>query len=205
MKDLSWKKYIAEAVGTLSLSLAVLATSASESGFTPFAAALTLGLFVYTIGAISGCHINPAVTLGALSINKISWKDAIGYIVAQLVGAFIALVLASAFIENISDVLEKGAHTDVSIVGIGFAELVGAFFLAFGVASAVLKKIPDMMNGIVVGGSLLLGIFVASSLGAPGILNPAIAIMNGPLSIVYVVGPILGAIGGMWAYKVLAA
>jgi glycerol uptake facilitator-like aquaporin len=200
----NWKKYLAESIATASLSLAVIATIAAKPDFTPFAAALTLGLFVYTIGTISGAHLNPAVSLGALVLNKLSWKDAIGYIVSQIIGGFFALVLASFFVENLSEILETATSTDASVIGITFAEMIGTFFLGFGVASVVFKKTPEMMNGIVIGGSLLLGIFIASSLGAPGILNPAVAIATGSLNVGLIIGPILGAMGGMWLYKMLS-
>jgi glycerol uptake facilitator-like aquaporin len=199
-----WKKYAVEAIGTLSLTLAVITTIASKPEYTPFAAALTLGLFVYFIGLISGAHINPAVSLAALVINKATWKDTVLYIVAQILGAFLALIIASFFIENLGDILQGAATTQSSEIAIGFAETIGTFFLGFGIASVLYKKTPDMMNGIVIGGSLLLGIFVASSLGAPGILNPAVGMMTGSFNVAYIIGPIIGATLGMWSYKKLA-
>jgi hypothetical protein len=83
------KALVAELVGTFGLTLAVL-ISINNPDFpvsTPVIAGVTLGLFVYTIGGISGCHINPAVTLGLASIGKIELPSALGYLVAQFVGA----------------------------------------------------------------------------------------------------------------------
>lgn len=92
------KKYIAELVGTFVLVFggvgsAVLA--GSHIGFlgVSFAFGLALLAMVYTIGPISGCHINPAVTCGVLLAKKIGAKDAVVYVVAQVVGAIIAAAL----------------------------------------------------------------------------------------------------------------
>jgi len=91
-------KYLAELVGTFVLVFggvgsAVLA--GSHIGFTGIALAFGLSLLamVYTIGPISGCHVNPAVTLGVLLAKKINIRDAGMYMVAQVIGAVIALSL----------------------------------------------------------------------------------------------------------------
>jgi aquaporin Z len=92
-------KYLAELIGTFVLVFggvgsAVLA--GDKIGFVGVSLAFGLSLLamVYTIGPISGCHINPAVTLGVLLARKINLKDATFYVVAQIAGA----VLASAVI-----------------------------------------------------------------------------------------------------------
>ena len=88
----SLKKYVAEVIGTFVLVLvgcgsAVLAGSYVGNVGVSFAFGLSLLAMVYTIGAISGCHINPAVSLSMLVAGKISVKDAAAYIVMQCVGA----------------------------------------------------------------------------------------------------------------------
>ena len=89
------KKYGAEFIGTFVLVFggvgsAVLA--GTKIGFlgVSFAFGLSLLAMVYTIGPISGCHINPAVTFGALLTKKIGAKDAVAYVVAQILGAIVA-------------------------------------------------------------------------------------------------------------------
>ena len=196
-----YKAYVAEAIGTFGLSFVVLEVLSYGAAFpvvVPVVAALTLGLFVYTIGSFSGCHINPSVTLAQFSIGKIPAKDAGIYIVMQFIGAFLALFL-SKFFGAVSPLTP--AAFDVHLLA---AELVGAAFFNFGITAVVLGKVEKHMAGMVVGGSLLLGILIAAALGSAGILNPAVALVLNSFSFVYVLGPVIGAILGAQAYKYLA-
>ena len=189
------KKYIAELVGTFALTLVVALSLAGHFPIpTPFLAALTLGLFVYSVGHISGTHINPAVTIGAWSIKKISTNTAIAYIAFQFIGASLAL-----FLVGLTVGMPSVTVTDVW--QIGFAELLGTFFFTFGIASVIYGKTPSQLSGIVVGGSLLLGITIAALLGSNGVLNPAVAFGIGSLGFMYVLGPIIGSVLGMQLYK----
>jgi len=202
LKDMN-KKYIAEFLGTLTLTLAVIATLVARPDMTPLVAGLVLLLFVYSIGDISGSHINPAVTIGLFSIKKISGKDAGYYILSQILGAFAALFIASVFIIDLGVKLGVGSHVSSGIAGL--AEALGMFFFTFGIASVVFEKTPNIMNGFVIGGSLLLGILIASGLGSNGVLNPAVAFMTGSSDLMYILGPIIGSAGGFWAYKKISA
>lgn len=194
------KKYLVECLGTFALTLIVsLSLLVSFPISTPVLAALTLGLFVYSIGSISGTHLNPAVTIGLWSIGKVEHRDALFYIVAQCLGALISLTL-------ISTVFVRGAIIGVpagNTTTIGIAELFGAFFFTFGVASVVYGKVSSQFSGIMIGGSLLLGISMAALLGSAGIINPAVAFGIESFSFMYVIGPIIGSVLGMQAYKYL--
>lgn len=197
--SLPYKKYILECVGAGALTLIVaLSLKGAFPVPTPVLAALTLGLFVYSIGHISGAHINPAVTIGAWSIQKITTHDAIGYIVAQTVGAVVALLGATLYDTTAIASLPASA-------GMFFAELLGTFFFTFGIASVVYEKTPVSLSGVVVGGSLLLGIAFAALLGSSGILNPAVAFGVGSFNLSYLLGPIAGSVLGMNVYKQLAS
>jgi glycerol uptake facilitator-like aquaporin len=191
-------KLFAEAFGTFTLALAVI-TSIHLGGVavaTPVLAGLVLALFVYTIGSKSGAHINPAVTLGLWSISKIKTGDAISYIVAQVLGALIAFGVASTLIGT-SGTLGMAPES----MSVFVAELIGATLFAFGIAAVVHGKVRDDMSGIVIGGSLLLGIMLAAGLGSAGILNPAVAVALGSLNLSYALGSIVGAVLGMNLYK----
>lgn len=192
------KKYIAEGLGAGLLTLVVaLSLSVDFPISTPILAGLVLGLLVYSIGHVSGTHINPAVTVGVWSLNKISGRDAVFYIVSQAVGSFLAMVLVTKTVGL--------ASFSVSNSGMVFlAEALGTFFFTFGIASVVLEKSHSQMSGFIIGGSLVLGIAIASTLGSNGVLNPAVAWGIGSLNLMYVLGPIVGSIFGMQAYKHLS-
>lgn len=190
------KAYLTEALGTFALALVVaLSLRGAFPVPTPVLAGLVLGLFVYSIGHISGTHINPAVTIGAWSIGKIKPVDALCYIIAQFIGAAFAWYLA-----------EKGVGTAPTLVVVDsvriiFAEALGTFFFTFGIASAVYGKVSADLSGLVVGGSLLLGITIAALLGSNGVLNPAVAFGIGSFNLMYAIGPIIGSLLGMNVYK----
>ncbi|MFN3692637.1 MAG: aquaporin [Candidatus Paceibacteria bacterium] len=191
-------KYVGEAVGTGVLTM-VVALALAGTFAVPVAvlAALTLGLFVYSLGHLSGTHINPAVTIGAWSIGKVSTDDAIKYVIAQFIGAGAALLLVSSLITAATLSVKADLAT-------GIAEMIGTAIFTFGIASVVYGKTPAVMSGMVVGGSLLLGIAVASLAGSNGVLNPAVALGIGSFNVMYVVGPVLGSVLGMQIYKRLA-
>lgn len=193
------KKYIAELIGTFGLALAVILGASSGLGV-PVLVGLVVGLFVYTIGGISGCHINPAVTLGLLSLKKISRSDAVWYVLAQLVGAGLALAVGSAV---------GGSGVSVPIGSFDFrlflGEALGAAILTFGIASVVLGKVSPGASGLVIGGSLLLGITMASLIApGAGILNPAVAVALRSLDLTRILGPVAGSLLGFWTYRALA-
>jgi glycerol uptake facilitator-like aquaporin len=196
-----YKNYIAEGIGTFALSFAVVAAGAVATSLplaVPVIAALTLTLFVFTIGPISGSHINPAVTFGLWSVGKIETKDAVGYVIAQLIGAFAAFMIADAWLGISGTNMQTSMDTNIF-----FAEALGAFFFTFGIAAVVLGKLSAQVSGFVVGGSLLLGIIIASVSGALGILNPAVAVALGATSLTYLVAPIVGSVAGFWTYRIL--
>ena len=188
-----YHKYASELLGTFALTLVVWLSVTFAMPFpTPFIAAFTLGLFVYTVGGISGAHLNPAVTLGVLSINKIKTNEAIFYVLCQLAGATIAMSLGRLLSGQIASI----AHETTLTAGV--AEAIGTFVLAFGVVSATIQKIPPAAAGLVVGGSLLVGIYMAFPF-SNAILNPAVALGINSFGPMEILGPIVGAVCGAWA------
>ncbi len=188
------KKYFVELLGTFSLTLAVLLSL--SHGFpvpTPLIAGLTLGIFVYTLGHVSGMHINPAVTLGLYSAGKIRTRETISYIISQFIGAGLAMLLGRSLVGLPSVIAGSGLN-------LYMAEAIGAFFLLLAVSAVVNNKVSEQMSGLVIGGSLALGALLASVV-SNGVLNPAVAFGIGSFSLPYIVGPIVGALLGVWVYR----
>lgn len=190
-------KYAAEFVGAFFLTLAVsLSLAVGLPLATPIMAALTIAVFVYVLGPVSGAHFNPAVTIGLLSIKKISGSEAVGYIVAQVAAAFIAGLIATSMTQVHPVLIAE--NTPI----VGLAEALGAFVLVFGIASVVYGKVNTAASGLTIGGSLLVGVSIAGTV-SNGVINPAVALGIGSVSLMYIVAPLIGAVLGAWAYKTI--
>lgn len=192
--DIDYRKYFAELIGTFGLTFAVLGSMAFDWPLaTPLVAGLTLMLFVYSFGAVSGTHINPAVTIALWVVKKIEVKDAIFYVIFQYLGALLAFYVFSliGFTVPVMEALDTPA--------VFLGEAIGAFFFLMGIAAVVYGKVKDSMSGVMIGGSLLFGVFLASML-SNGIINPAVALGVGSLSLAYILGPIVGGIAGVCLY-----
>jgi glycerol uptake facilitator-like aquaporin len=193
------QKLVAEFFGTTTLAFAILASLSIPTPLisTPIVAGLVLMLFVYSISAISGSHLNPAVTVGAWAIRKIPTKEAMLYIAVQCLGGFAAYILAFNLFTGVT--VEGGlvpeSYTDF------FAELIGMVVFSFGIASVIYKKTNETASGLVIGGSLTLGILLAIAAGSAGILNPAVGIAIGTVSLSNIAGALLGSIIGMHLYR----
>lgn len=221
------KKYFAELVGTFVLVFggvgsAVLAGSHIGNVGIAFAFGLSLLAMVYTIGPISGCHINPAVTFGVLLSRKIGGKDATMYMIAQIVGAIIAaaciLAIARGLPGGYSASLSGlgadgfGAHSPgLYSMGAGFiAEVILTMFLVLTVLGATDVKAPVGFAGLAIGLVLVLDHLVGIPITNTSV-NPARSI--GPAVFVggwavqqlwlFIVAPLIGAAIAAGIYAVL--
>lgn len=195
-KQFPLKACIAEAIGTFLLAAGV-AESIALPGIgipTVLVAGLILGTMVYTIGGISGAHINPAVTISLLSVGKIKIDQAIMYIAAQLVGGALALYCQM----NHYPVSVSVAITNLPLAVM--SEMAGAFILVWGVSSVVNGKVQDAASGLTIGSSLTIGAMFAT-MGSLGIINPAVAVGLGIYSPVYLLAPVVGGILSAQLYK----
>jgi aquaporin Z len=219
------KKYLAELVGTLVLVLigcgsAVIA--GSHIGFAGIAMAFGLAVLamVYAIGSISGCHINPAITVAMLVAGKIKGKDAIFYIIAQCIGAIVgAGVLWAIASGNPNFSLAAsglgqngfGDHSPAgySLVACLIAEVVLTAVFLLVVFGATHQNAPKGFAGLAIGLALtfihLVGIpITGTSVNPARSLGPAVFVGGDALAQLwlFIVAPIFGGIIAalIWKY-----
>jgi len=221
------KKYTAEALGTFVLVFggvgsAVLA--GTKIGFVgiAFAFGLSLLAMVYTIGPISGCHINPAVTVGVLFARKISGRDAVGYIIAQIIGAIIAAAIILAIAKGLPGGYDAsaaglgangyGAHSPsgFSLGACFLAEIVLTMFLVLTVLGSTDVLAPVGFAGIPIGFVLtlihLVGIPITNTSVNPArSIGPALFVGGWALNQLwmFIVAPLIGAALAAGAYSAI--
>jgi aquaporin Z len=220
--ELSLGALFAELVGTFVLTVLLLNTSGNA-----IIAGVTVLVFTIVLGRLSGGHFNPAITVGLLATRQISWIRATGYIVAQLLGAMLALVVVSLFINTTPNLEVLSPYTNEMVAadkatlfkveGLNgdwrpfFAEALGALVLGLGVAAARFTRREGLEAGYVVGGALMLGLLIATYQGTTAILNPAVALgldaykMDnfGWAFAVYAIAPLVGVAAGAWLFRLL--
>ncbi len=192
-------KVVAEFIGTATLVLVVLAI-VGRNNFVFFAAVvagLVLAIMTLVIGKISGAHLNPAVSFGLWTQRLLPTGQAVAYIVAQLLAGLGALSLYQYLVNQ--QISRPSTVFDWRVM---VAETLGTFIFAFGVMAAVKYQLAGGALAAAVGGSLTIGILVAST-GSLGVINPAVAIGIDSFARAYMVGPLLGAAVGMAAMALL--
>ena len=211
--------YLAEFVGTAILVVAICAFI-SRSAPEPvdllsigLVHAIALMAIVATIGMLSGAHVNPAVTLALLMIRKISPRDATGYLGSQFAGGLAGALLARMFFSTRGGLFDFGAATVSPTYLHGgsvwlalIAEALGAFILMWAVmGTAVNPDAPKGIAPVAIGGSLGLAVLLFGP-ATGGSFNPARwfgpALVSGTWSDgwLYVIGPVLGAMGAAASY-----
>jgi glycerol uptake facilitator protein len=212
-------------IGAGSVPLTVLLTGSNPFGSAElstisFAFAFAIFAAVYSVGHISGCHINPAVTIALLATRKIDAMTAAWYIAAQLVGAIIgALLTYIILVGNSPQTLGLGSvgvnANSGALIGVA-AEVIGTAILVFTVfGAAVDGRAPAGFAGLIIG-FIVYGIIILVGPITGAALNPARQI--GPVLVealtgftktgvrfgelwVYIVGPVLGGLVGAFAYQ----
>jgi aquaporin-4 len=204
--------------GTVSITVFVAILGLSSPAGSVIAIALTFGIIlmsmVYVLGPISGCHVNPAVTITAVALRKMAVDDGVLYIVAQVVGAVLAVGAHAVILPEAGAMTEFGATLPGSPIGRSdmvalVVELIITFFLMLSIyAVAYTDKVPNGISGLLIGMTLVGLTIVAWPLtGASA--NPARsigpAIWSGAYQSlwVYIVGPIVGALLAGFAYQYL--
>ena len=180
------KKYIAECIGTFVLTLLGCGTAMFLGCNTPagvvgtaIAFGLTVVAMAYTIGGISGCHINPAITFGVALSGRMSWGEAVGYWIGQVIGAIIAgavLLLLTKVVAAPDLTGGLGTNGVANAGGVGGALLV-EFIATFIFVLVVLgttdaKKGAGNLAGLAIGLTLILVHLVCINLTGTSV-NPA--------------------------------
>ena len=211
------RKLIAEAIGAFTLTFVgagsvMLASSNANVTLVGVALAhgLAIGLMIAALGAISGGHFNPAVTIGFWVTRRIDTVLAAGYVIAQLLGAVIAgLLLLLFFPEG----LRNAAHLGAPALGAGvdFMHAVGieavlTFFLVTVIwGTAVDARGPKVVAGLAIGLTITMDILAAGPLTGAA-MNPSrafgVSLVAGfwDDQLVYWIGPIIGAVAAALLY-----
>lgn len=219
------KKYLAEMFGTMvlvlmgcgvavSLGCDPVANIPAVVG-TAFAFGLSVVAMAYTIGGISGCHINPAITLGCFLSGRMSGKDASMYMLFQVIGAFIGSAILWLLVGNVSGMEGTGANdlqAGVSTVGGVLAEIVFTFVFVLVVLGATSKTNGATNNfaGLAIGLTLILVHLVCIRYTGTSV-NPARsiapAVFQGGTALanlwIFIVGPFVGAVLASMVWKAI--
>ncbi|MGD1117857.1 MAG: aquaporin Z [Dehalococcoidales bacterium] len=219
------KKYAAEFIGTLALVLigcgsAVIAGKSIGYAGIAFAFGLTVLTMVYAIGSISGCHINPAITVAMWVAGRTKGKDAIFYVIAQCIGGIAGAAILWWIASGIpgfsvtANGLGQNGYGAHSPGGYGLtacfvAEVVLTALFLFVIFGATSKDAPKGFAGVAIGFTLVLihlvGIpITGTSVNPARSLGPAVFVHGAALSQLwlFIVAPIIGGVIAaiIWKY-----
>ena len=226
------KKYFAECIGTFVLTLLGCATAMFIGCGTPagvvgtaIAFGLTVVAMAYTIGNISGCHINPAITFAVALSGRMSWKDACGYWCGQIIGGIVAgavlLLLANTMTPDFGITFAGANPAGLGTNGVAHAggvggallvEFIATFIFVLVVLGATDEKLgAGKPAGLAIGLTLILVHLVCINLTGTSVnparsLGPALFAGGEALADVWVffVGPLAGAALSAVVWKCLA-
>ncbi|MBQ9266689.1 MAG: MIP family channel protein [Clostridia bacterium] len=223
------KKYVCEFIGTAVLVLFGCGAAAITGGIPgtlgilgiAIAFGLSIVAMAYVIGNISGCHINPAVSLAMLIDGRMSAKEFCGYVVAQVLGALAGsgilyfIVSSSSSLSIAANGLGANGFGDASAVGISMigaliVEIVLTFVFIYTILGVTSDPDKSSIAGIVIGLTLafvhILGIsLTGTSVNPARSLAPALLLGGTALSQiwVFIVGPFVGAALAALVFKCL--
>ena len=165
------KKYIAECIGTMVLTLlgcgtAVFLGCGTAAGIvgTAMAFGLSVVAMAYAIGGISGCHINPAITLGVALSGRMSWKDACGYWIGQVIGGIIGAALLLLIIKVTGAPGAMGDPAGLGTNGVANAGGAGGAFLVEVIATFIFVLVVLGTTDAKVGAGNFAGLAIGLSL-----------------------------------------
>jgi aquaporin Z len=225
--DNPFRTYLAEFLGTFALVFVGTAV-ATLQGFLPgygdtgwlgisFAFGFTLMVLVWVIGPVSGCHVNPAVTIPMAVSGRLRWSLVPGYLIAQFLGAVVASGVLLSLLKGIPDYQLAqhglGANGNPRDMGLGSLfgwELVLTALFLFTIFTATRSDSTPGFAGLAIGGFLFVAHLVGAQLGDSS-LNPARsfgpAVFQGGAAVdvlwVFLVAPVVGGLLGWLIYRLV--
>lgn len=213
------KKYIAEFIGTLVLVLfgtGIAVVSGGDLVATALAFGLAIVAEAYVIGNISGCHVNPAVSLAMLVSKKMNGKDFCGYVVAQVLGAIAGSGILFLILSNTDlGTTALGANyygalsaNNITLVGALVTEIILTCVFVYTILGVTSDENKSSVAGIVIGLTLtfvhLIGIgLTGTSVNPARSLGPAIWLLGDAINQVWVfiVAPLVGGVLAALIYQ----
>ncbi len=215
------KKYIAEFIGTLVLvffGCGVAVISGGNLVATSLAFGLSIVAMAYVIGNISGCHVNPAVSLAMYLSKKMTLKEFAYYVIAQILGSVAGIAILYLILNDSSiGVASLGANgygvlstTDISLLSAIIIEVILTFVFIYTILGVTSDDSKSSISGLVIGLTLtfvhLLGIrLTGTSVNPARSLAPAIFLGGEALKQVWVfiVAPLVGSVIATYTFKYL--
>lgn len=215
----SFKKYLAEFIGTFVLvffacGTAVVTKCSTDNLPGYLLTALAFGLVIvamaYSIGNVSGCHINPAVSIAMLVSKRMSFADFVGYVVAQFAGAIAGAAALMGFLGKEDGLGQNGLFKDDIWLSL-LIEVILTFVFVLAILGVTSKVENGAVAGLVIGLTLTLihifGIyFTGTSVNPARSFGPALFVGGAALSDVWVfiVAPLVGGVLAAVVYRFLA-
>jgi aquaporin Z len=208
------KKYVAEFIGTCVLVLFACGVagqicSKDTAGYvgTALAFGLVIVAMAYSIGNVSGCHINPAVSIAMLASGKMNLKDFCGYVVAQFAGAIAGAGILSLIVKDSAKLGTNALYNGDALVSF-VIEVILTFVFVLAILGVTSKESNGNVAGLVIGGALvlvhLLGIsFTGTSVNPARSFGPALIAGNLNGIWVFLLAPLVGGILAALVYKFL--
>jgi aquaporin TIP len=209
---------VAEFIGTFALIFIGVGAIAADSitggklGLTGIALAhgLTIAVFASATGAISGGHLNPAVTIGLFVAKKYDLQTTIGYVISQCLGAIAAAALIKCAVPaSVLSTISMGTPGVGEGISVGMAlvtEIILTFFLVFVIYGTAVDHRGPKVGGLFIGLTVALDIMMGGPISGAA-MNPARhlgpALLGGGLHNIWIywVGPVIGGVAAALVYK----
>ena len=208
------KKYISEFIGTFVLVLVgcgVAVVTSANVVATSLAFGLSIVAMAYSIGNVSGCHINPAVSLAMLITKQLSIKDFIGYVISQILGAIAGAAILGLILGSF-ETLGANGFADGKLLAAFLTEVILTFIFVTAILGVTSKKENGHTVGIIIGLTLVLvhlfGIAITgTSVNPARSIGPAIFVGGTALKQVWVfiLAPLVGSAIASVFYKYVLA